>query len=150
MAENEIVANPIATAENAIETVEEGVSVQVAGAWSTISADTYQAKIKIAGMLNAAESLNGHEGEEFTLCEVFFKPGVRRGRNGNPDQPCTDTYLLTSDGIVYFTKSEGVSRSVRNILMVIPDLNAPDGVRVKVDSIALSNGNTYKQLVPLA
>lgn len=124
-------------------------SVQVAPAWSTISAETYQDKLKITTMLNAAESLNGHEGEEFDLKEVFFKPGIRRGRNGNPDQPCTDTYLLTGDGVVYFTKSEGISRSVRNILMVIPDLNSPDGVRVRVDSIRLGNGNTYKQLLPV-
>ena len=126
-----------------------GASVQVSPAWSTISAETYTDKLKITSMLNAAESLNGHEGEEFDLREVFFKPGVRRGRNGNPDAPCTDTYLLTGDGVVYFTKSEGVSRSVRNILMMIPDLNAPDGVRVKVDNFVLPNGNTYKQLVPV-
>lgn len=145
---NEIIKQDSATAIDVSEQ-SQGASVQVAPAWSTISVETYQDKLKITSMLNAAESLNGHEGEEFDLREVFFKPGVRRGRNGNPDQPCTDTYLLTGDGVVYFTKSEGVSRSVRNILMVIPDLNAPEGVRVKVDSIGLSNGNTYKQLIPV-
>lgn len=144
---NEIIKQD--AAEISVSEQSAGASVQVASAWSTISAQTYEDKLKIASMLNAAESLNGHEGEEFMLREVFFKPGVRRGRNGNADQACTDTYLLTSDGVVYFTKSEGVSRSVRNILMVIPDLNTPDGVRVRIDSVTLGNGNTYKQLVPV-
>lgn len=128
---------------------ESAASVQVASAWSTIKAETVKDKLTIASMLNAAETLNGHEGEEFVLTQVFFKPGVRKGRDGMPDQDCSDTYLLTSDGIVYFSKSAGINRSVRNILMCLPDLNAPDGVRVKVDKIDLGGNRTYKQLVPV-
>lgn len=128
---------------------EDVANVQLAKAWSTIKAETVQDRLTIASMLTAAESLNGHEGQEFTLRQVFFKPGVRKGRDGDPDKACSDTYLLTDDGIVYFTKSAGVNRSVRNILMCLPDLNAPDGVRVKVDIINLGGGRTYKQLKPV-
>lgn len=128
---------------------ESAASVQVASAWSTIKAETVQDKLTIASMLTAAESLNGHEGEVFTLTQVFFKPGIRKGRDGMPDQECSDTYLLTADGIVYFSKSSGINRSVRNILMCLPDLNAPEGVKVKVDKIELGGGRTYKQLVPV-
>lgn len=131
-----------------VTTSNEGnASVQTAAAWSTLKADTYESKRTIANMLNAASSLAGHEGETFTLKEVFFKPGIRRGRNGQQDTDCTDTYLLTSDGEVLFSKSDGVSRSVRNILMLLPDLNAPDGVEVKLDVIKLGNGNSFKQLI---
>lgn len=126
---------------------ESDANVQTAAAWSTIKADSYESKCTIANMLNAAGSLNGHEGEIFVLKEVFFKPGVRRGRNGQSDTDCTDTYLLTGDGEVLFSKSEGVSRSVRNILMLMPDLNAPEGVQVKLDVIKLGNGNSFKQLI---
>ena len=135
--------------ENGIAESNDNSNVQTALTWSTIQAIDTKSKLTIAAMLNAAESLNGHEGEEFTIKEVFFKPGVRRGRNGAPDMPCSDTYLLTDDGLVYFTKSEGVSRSIRNLLMLMPDCNKPDGIKVKFDSMPLQNGNTYKQLVPV-
>ena len=135
--------------ENGIVEGNNDSNVQTALTWSTIQATDIKSKLTIAAMLNAAESLNGHEGEEFTIKEVFFKPGVRRGRNGAPDMPCSDTYLLCDDGVVYFTKSEGVSRSIRNLLMLMPDCNKPDGIKVKFDSMPLQNGNTYKQLVPI-
>lgn len=143
MASTEIIPTETNTDESTI------TNVQLAPAWSTIQADDYDSKLQIASMLNNAEALSTHEGETFALREVFFKPGIRRGRNGAPDADCTDTYLLTTDGEVFFTKSEGVSRSVRNILMLFPDLNSPEGVRVRFESRELPNGNTYKQLVPV-
>lgn len=132
----------------ALETVGGDINVQESPAWSTIKANGIDSQIQIATMLNAAESLNGHEGEIITLVDVFFKPGIRQGRNGQPDQPCTDTYLLAKTGEVYFTKSNGIAKSVRNILMMIPDLNKPQGIDVLVEQRTLSNGNDYKTLVP--
>lgn len=124
-------------------------SVLNTNAYSTINPATLEDKLKIAGMLNAAVSLSGHEGEEFTIIDCMFKPGTRRDRNTGADVDCTDTYVLTADGEVYFSKSEGVIRSLRNILAVLPDLNKPDGVRVRFEQIQLSNGNPFKQFVPI-
>lgn len=147
MATKEVATTP--TTANEIAAFQEtNLNVQEAAAYSTIKADSLAKQVTIATMLNAAESLNGHEGEIFTIVDVFFKPGVRQSRNGQPDQPCTDTYLLTKDNHVYFTKSAGIAKSVRNILMMIPDLNKPNGIDVLVDYRQLANGNDYKTLVP--
>ena len=134
---------------NEIATTNNSVNVYDVAAYSTIANDSVDSGLKLAAMLNAAVSLNGHENQEFVLVDVLFKPGVRKGRNGMPDMECTDVYMLTYDGEVFFSQSMGVARSVRNLLAMVPSLNKPEGVRVRLETSTTQNGNTIKYLNPV-
>lgn len=137
---------------NEVATVDNGNGGYGVGALvaSTVDATTNEGKISIASALNGAVSLATMEGKKLIVTDVIMRQGVRKGRgNGAVDAPCIDTWLITSDGNAYFTKSEGVARSVQNILTLWPDLNKPDGVKVLFKSTLLANGNTYKTLTPV-
>lgn len=104
-------------------------------------------KVKVANAVNAAASLNGHEGEVLHVSDVITMPGVRRGRNGAPDAECTNVYLVCETGEVFFTQSSGVARSVNFIVALFPDCNAGNGyIPVVCKEQQMPNGNSLKTL----
>lgn len=138
-------------ADNEVATVDKGKSAFGVGALvaSTVDATTNDGKLAIAGALNGALSLSSMEGKKITVVDVLMREGVRKGRDGAPDKPCIDTWIIDRDGKAFFTKSEGVARSLENILTLWPDLNKPDGVTVLFKTTILANGNSYKTLTPV-
>lgn len=112
---------------------------------STITDATPENKVKILNAKNNADALKDHVGESFLVHDVIMTPGTRSARSNSPEQPCINTYLITGDVAIY-SQSDGVARSMRDILAVFPDLNAPDGLVVTCHEKALPNGNTLKTL----
>lgn len=112
---------------------------------STISDDTPENKIKVLNAKNNADALKDHVGEPFLVRDVIMSPGTRSARSGNPEQPCVNTYLITGEAALY-SQSDGVARSMSDILAVFPDLNAPNGLVITCFEKSLPNGNTLKTL----
>lgn len=106
---------------------------------STFTAEDREGKIKLANALNNADSLVNVS--NFTLVDVIMTPG-KRSRTG---ESCTNTYLISSDGNVYMTQSEGVCRSAQQLISLF-GCDFGDGIDVEVIERSLSNGNTLKSL----
>ena len=106
---------------------------------STFTAEDRAGKIKLANALNNSDSLVNVS--KFTLVDVIMTPG-KRSRTG---EPCTNTYLISSDGNVYMTQSEGVCRSAQQLISLF-GCDFGDGIDVEVIERSLSNGNTLKSL----
>lgn len=139
----------------------------VEGYINTLGMDTEQARVDTFNTLNGSMSLNvglpcdpsTGLSPEFTVIDCITTPGVRKGRNGQPDVDCQNTYLITNKGARYFTQSEGIARSVNAIAALYPGFNKKvdvdevtgevrvhGGVRVAVKAVQMPNGNTFKQL----
>ena len=74
---------------------------------------------------------------------AYTAPAVRP----QTGQPCTNVYLFTADGNTYFSQSEGINRSILDIVDMFPDMNAENGgIPVVVNSTALGGGKSIKSL----
>lgn len=126
-------------------------SATATGAICTVDLNDKTGKRVALNAVNNADSLNNHVGEELHICDCITEQGVRRGRNGMPDTPCINTYLIDVDGRAYFSQSDGVSRSVYTIASLWPDfgkVSEDDGyLCIKCVEKVLQNGNTVKNLV---
>ena len=110
----------------------------------TVDNKTFEGKRAIVNARNSAKSLNSYgEGKRLDVTGVYTAPGVRP----QTGQPCTNVYLFTADGNTYFSQSEGINRSILDIVDMFPDLNAENGgIPVVVNSIALVGGKSIKSL----
>lgn len=128
------------------ETANDFVPVQ--GFINTCELDTLDGKMRSANAINSAVSLNDHVGEVLRIVDVITMPGVRKGRNGQADTPCQNTYLIDADGITYFSQSDGVKRSINTTLSIFKKCDAGKGyLPLACKSDVLPNGNTIKTLV---
>lgn len=141
--------------ENAIVTAEPKFDTQ---AISTIDSDSVEAKLEVVAAVNAATSLNEYVEENGTdavinVTNIFTMPGVRKSRVvGQPDTPCQNTYLITADGECLMSQSDGIYRSAAMIVAMFPTLELYDGdkgMKMRVQTKKLANGNTIKSLVPI-
>lgn len=120
----------------------------VQGFINTCDLDTLDGKMRSANAINSAVSLNDHVGEVLRIVDVITMPGVRKGRNGQADTPCQNTYLIDADGVTYFSQSDGVKRSINTTLSIFKKCDAGKGYLPLVcKSDFLPNGNTIKTLV---
>lgn len=120
----------------------------VQGFINTCDLDTLDGKMRSANAINSAVSLNDHVGEVLRVVDVITMPGIRKGRNGQADTPCQNTYLIDEDGITYFSQSDGVKRSINTTMSIFKICDAGKGylpLACKAD--VLPNGNTIKTLV---
>lgn len=107
----------------------------------TVDRTTREGTIKVANALSDAASLKDKGEEHFILTDVITTPGVRT-RTG---EACTNTYLLTADGEILMTQSDGIKRSAQQIVGLFGG-DFGDGIEVAVISKELNNGNTLKTL----
>ena len=107
----------------------------------TVDRTTREGTIKVANALSDAASLKDKGEAHFTLTDVITTPGVRT-RTG---EACTNTYLLTADGEILMTQSDGIKRSAQQIVGLFGG-DFGDGIEVAVISKELNNGNTLKTL----
>lgn len=112
------------------------------GLINTIKLDSVEGKLRLANAINAADSLNNHVDEWFTLIDVVQKPGVR-SINGTE---CTDTYLCTKEGAVYFTQSEGIKNAAFFYASIFEG-DFGDGIVVKCVEEKLDGGKSIKKLL---
>jgi hypothetical protein len=110
----------------------------------TVDNKTFEGKRAIVNARNSAKSLNSYgEGKRLDVVGVYTAPAVR----SQTGQPCTNVYLFTADGNTYFSQSEGVNRSILDIVDMFPDMNAENGgIPVVVKSAALGGGKCIKSL----
>lgn len=141
--------------ENAIVTVEPKLEAQ---SITTIDNDSVEAKLEVVAAVNAATSLNDYVEENGTdsvidVRNIFTMPGIRKSRDPRyPDTPCQNTYLITADGECLMSQSDGIYRSAAMIVSMFPTLELTEGdkgMRMRVQTKKLANGNTIKSLVPI-
>jgi hypothetical protein len=115
---------------------------------NTLDTTSFEGKIKILNALNSAVSLKNTK-KPINVVDVLRMPGVRKSRDGAPDKDCLNTYLISEDGKVYFSQSEGIARSVGYIYALFPDMGKSTEfghLTLKVIEQELPNGNTIKNL----
>lgn len=113
---------------------------------NTLDLATVEGKKATVNALNNAVSLSDYNDTPLTIVNIITSPGVRKGRNGQTDTPCQNTYLIDIEGRAYFTQSEGIARSANAILAMYKVEEIHSGIPLKVSSAKLANGNTIKSL----
>jgi hypothetical protein len=110
----------------------------------TVDNRTFEGKRAIVNARNSAKSLNSYgEGKRLDVVGAYTVPAVRP----QTGQPCTNVYLFAADGNTYFSQSEGINRSILDIVDMFPDMNAENGgIPVVVKSTALGGGKSIKSL----
>lgn len=110
----------------------------------TVDNKTFEGKRAIVNARNSAKSLNSYgEGKRLDVVGAYTAPAVRP----QTGQPCTNVYLFTADGNTYFSQSEGINRSILDIVDMFPDMNAENGgIPVVVNSTVLGGGKSIKSL----
>lgn len=139
------------TNSNAIANAETNNFAVPTGFINTFDISTNEGKNAVLKAYNGSVSLNAHVGEELHICDCITMPGIRKGRNGAPDMQCQNTYLIDTDGIAYFSQSDGIARSVQMFAALYPDFgkSTEDGyLSLVCVSQELPNGNTIKNLIP--
>ena len=120
----------------------------VQGFINTCDLNTLNGKKRCVNAINNAVSLNDHVGEVLRIVDVITMPGVRKGRNGQDDKPCQNTYLIDADGIAYFSQSDGVKRTINTTMSIYKKCDAGKGyLPLACRSDVLPNGNSIKMIV---
>ena len=117
----------------------------------TFDVSTLQGKMTLAKALNGAVSMRDMTGKVIPVVDVVTTDGVR-SRTG---ESCINTYLISEDGTVYFSQSDGIARSVRILVGLFTDADTLEftspaslGVGFLIQEQKLQNGNTLKNMIP--
>lgn len=102
-------------------------------------------RVRMFNARNSAMSLKNLGDTPIDIVDVMTQIGVR-ARSGNP---CQNTYIFTADGQVYFTQSNGLGKTINEVVdMVSGDFkaNTTNGyVKAQIKETPLSGGRSYKQ-----
>lgn len=107
----------------------------------TVDTSDVKGKTTLLNALSDAESLADLGDTKFTLVDVVTMPGVRT-RTG---EVCTNVYLISSDGTIYMSQSDGIKRSAQQVVGLFGG-DFGDGIEVGVVTKQLKSGNTLKTL----
>lgn len=102
-------------------------------------------RVRMFNARNSATSLKNLGDTPIDIVDVMTRISART-RSGNP---CQNTYIFTADEQVYFTQSNGLGKTINELVdMVEGDFktNTTNGyVKVQIKEIPLSEGRSYKQ-----
>lgn len=102
-------------------------------------------RVRMFNACNSATSLKNLGDTPIDIVDVMTQIGVRT-RSGNP---CQNTYIFAVDGQVYFTQSNGLGKTINELVdMVEGDFktNTTNGyVKVQIKETSLSGDRSYKQ-----
>lgn len=102
-------------------------------------------RVRMFNARNSATSLKNLDDTPIDIVDVMTQIGAR-ARSGNP---CQNTYIFTADGQVYFTQSNGLGKTINEVVdMVSGDFktNTTNGyVKAQIKETPLSGGRSYKQ-----
>lgn len=102
-------------------------------------------RVRMFNARNSATSLKNLGDTPIDIVDVMTQIGVRT-RSGNP---CQNTYIFAADGQVYFTQSNGLGKTINELVdMVEGDFkaNTTNGyVKAQIKETALSDNRSYKQ-----
>ena len=117
---------------------------------NTFDLSTNEGKIATVNAINDSEPLNNYVGTVLKICNCITIPGIRKGRNGQPDTECINTHLIDIDGKVYFSQSDGVARSIRSFAALWPDFGKGTTIEGYLPMVCkeskLANGNSLKTM----
>ena len=146
MAEEIIVADNVQIQRNAEFNIPRGFIC-------TIDTSTMEGKMLVAQAINAAISMKDKEdGETLRVVHVITTPGERSVSK----EPCTNTYLITDDGEIFFSQSDGIASTVKVIVAMGVDSRGQyhnlveQGVGMQLTIVKLDNGRTLKKLIPVS
>lgn len=118
----------------------------------TCDIETEEGKKQVMNAYADSESLANHVGEVLKVCDCMTTPGIRKGRNGQNDTECQNTYFIDVDGKSYFSQSDGVARALQMIATLYPKFGKDTEkgyIEIACKENSLPNGNTIKTLVVL-
>ena len=102
-------------------------------------------RVRMFNARNSATSLKNLGDTPIDIVDVMTQIGMRT-RSGNP---CQNTYIFTADGQVYFTQSNGLGKTINELVdMVEGDFktNTTNGyVKAQIKETPLSEDRSYKQ-----
>ena len=102
-------------------------------------------RVRMFNARNSATSLKNLGDTPIDIVDVMTQIGTRT-RSGNP---CQNTYIFAADGQVYFTQSNGLGKTINELVdMVGGDFktNTTNGyVKVQIKETSLSGDRSYKQ-----
>lgn len=120
---------------------------------NTVDTTNIEGSKLVINSINNAKSLASlNEDAILYVCDCIIMQGCRRGRGGQPDEPCANIYLIDNEGNAWFSQSEGIFRSVGLIYSMFNDFgkSTDEGyLAVQVVTQKLQNGNTTKNLILL-
>jgi hypothetical protein len=113
--------------------------------YSTFDPHVPANRVRVFNARNSATSLKNLGDTPIDIVDVMTQIGMRT-RSGNP---CQNTYIFTADGQVYFTQSNGLGKTINELVdMVEGDFkaNTTNGyVKVQIKETSLSGDRSYKQ-----
>lgn len=113
--------------------------------YSTFDVHIPANRVRMFNARNNATTLKNLGDTPIDIVDVMTQIGVRT-RSGNP---CQNTYIFTADGQVYFTQSNGLGKTINELVdMVEGDFkaNTTNGyVKVQIKEMSLSGDRSYKQ-----
>ena len=118
----------------------------------TLDTSNIKGKMQLANALNGAVSAKDVSNTTLRVTDIVTIQGAR-ARTG---EACTNTYLITEDGTVYFSQSDGIARSVKVLVALFTDPSTgrftnpvEQGIGLMIKEQTLPNGNTLKTMVPV-
>lgn len=135
-------SNELTTTTNATAITELDTEFNIPNGYiCTVDRSTREGTIKVANALSDAESLADLGDAHFTLTDIITTPGVRT-RTG---EVCTNVYLVSNDGRIFMSQSDGIKRSAQQIVGLFNG-DFGEGIEVGVIAKQLKSGNTLKTL----
>lgn len=135
-------SNELTTTTNATAIAESDTELNIPNGYiCTVDRSTREGTIKVANALSDAESLADLGDAHFTLTDIITTPGVRT-RTG---EVCTNVYLVSDDGRIFMSQSDGIKRSAQQIVGLFNG-DFGEGIEVGVIAKQLKSGNTLKTL----
>lgn len=102
-------------------------------------------RVRMFNARNSATSLKNLDDTPIDIVDVMTEIGVRT-RSSNP---CQNTYIFTADGQVYFTQSNGLGKTINELVDIVAgdfETNTTNGyVKVQIKETAISDDRSYKQ-----
>lgn len=107
-------------------------------AWSSITAETKEQKIRMFNLLNSDDEgnpLKDYIGAEIEISDVMFNPYTSIDEKTGEERPGVLSYIFTPDGIPYVTSSKSVYFSLKRMFQVWGEPHYSEGETVRVQVI---------------
>lgn len=100
-------------------------------------------KIKLYNAINAPEArIADMVNKPICLTDVIMVKCKINDRGRSAERDATRVILIDDNGETYAATSSGITNSVRNIFNIFGTLHFPEGLKVTIEQIKTSNGNT--------
>ena len=100
-------------------------------------------KIKLYNAVNAPETrIADMVNKPICLIDVIMVKCKINDRGRSAERDAIRVILVDDNGETYAATSSGITNSVRNIFNIFGTLHFPEGLKVTIEQIKTSNGNT--------